>query len=135
MDGGAQPVYDRRFVVQVSAYDPDAQDVRIKNINGQAIAQGSEVLLPSNARITVYGAGYFEYSPASGTVGRESFRYIVTDGMADSEEATFTIDITNRIPIAQDVHFFVSREEPTTLVIINPDPMNDPGWGAYDEDG
>jgi len=47
--------------------------------------------------------GEFIYTPTAGYVGTDTFKLRVNDGIADSNEATITIEVTNSRPVAGDV--------------------------------
>jgi len=50
-------------------------------------------LLVSNPQVNANGS--FTYAPASSFVGSDSFTYKANDGLADSNVATVTIQVTN----------------------------------------
>ena len=56
---------------------------------------------PTNGTLTYFNPdGSFEYVPNAAWVGTDSFTYHVNDGLADSNIATVTIDVTNQAPSA-----------------------------------
>ncbi len=91
------------------ASDPDAGDVlTISHIDGQPIAVGAPVLLPTGAAVQLNGDGTLTYFPAPGrTVFHEatdtdSFTYTVSDsgGLSASAAAEITLARVNTAPLA-----------------------------------
>jgi hypothetical protein len=48
---------------------------------------------PEHGSLTLHDDGSFEYTPDEGYVGPDSFTYVASDGDADSNEATVTIEV------------------------------------------
>lgn len=66
--------------------DPDGQAISAKMIDA-----------PRNAKRFVLNAdGSFDYEPAAGFVGIDSFTYVAQDGEVSSAKATVTIEVRNR---------------------------------------
>ena len=85
---------------------------------------------PSSASSFTFNSdGSFDYTPNTGYVGTDSFTYHVNDGLADSNTATVTIDVTNNAPYTMDDGF-------TTLHDVT---ISDDGSGVlgndWDDDG
>jgi len=66
----------------VNDSDPDGDAIHPREVSG-----------PRHGRLTVAADGSFTYTPAGAFVGRDSFRYRVSDGSLDSADATVTIDV------------------------------------------
>ena len=85
------------------------------------------------ARWTLNGDGSFEYTPAEGFVGTDSFSYVASDGQADSNLAVVTVTVqpVNSAPAAADDSYEVKPDETLTVddggVLANDsDPDGDP---------
>lgn len=105
--------------------DPDGNPLTVTAVNGSAAAVGSEITLASGARLTVRADGSFDYAPAAGFVGQETFGYTVSDGQA-SAFASVTINVTNEAPIASGTSLVV-RESHTVSVDLST-LVDDPDW-------
>jgi VCBS repeat-containing protein len=55
-----------------------------------------------NGALTLNADGSFTYTPNALFAGTDTFTYQANDGMADSNVATVTIDVTNAVPAAND---------------------------------
>ena len=55
---------------------------------------------PSHGGLTLASDGGFTYTPTSGYVGPDSFTYRASDGTDTSGDATVTLDVRNRKPVA-----------------------------------
>ncbi len=77
---------------------------------------------PGNGALSLSADGSFEYTPNGGFVGEDSFTYVASDGTADSDTATVTIDVTatpvNNPPVAADDAY--TTGEGTTLTVAAP---------------
>ncbi|NUQ65944.1 MAG: tandem-95 repeat protein, partial [Pirellulales bacterium] len=68
---------------------------------------------PTNGTLVVNADGSFEYTPAEGFVGDDSFTYVANDGQADSNVATVTISVArlNTAPTAVDDAYSMTAGE------------------------
>ena len=57
---------------------------------------------PAHGSITLDN-GAFTYLPEAGFVGTDTFTYTISDGTAESPEATAAVDVTNAPPVARSV--------------------------------
>ena len=85
--------------------DPDGDDIFISEIEGQPIAIGMSVSLPSGASVTLGSDGQLIYTPPAGQIdgpsGEDSFSYTLsdTDGGQDTAVVSITTLAVNDIPI------------------------------------
>ena len=104
---------------------------------------------PANGTLTLNGNGDFSYTPNLNFVGTDSFTYVANDGVADSNVATVTITVIDRVAITSaeyrirqgrwNVQGTVSRPASTiTLYMDSVSPANligtanvDPISGAW----
>src|SRR5690606_27626639 len=102
------------------------------------------VTLPAHGVIEVEADGSFQYTPAAGYVGSDSFVYRVTDGTEHSAIATvsFAVAMTPQIPIARDDVYHVSEDgelivdnSPRESIIHVPSGGQDMRYLAYDPVG
>jgi VCBS repeat-containing protein len=70
---------------------------------------------PSYGTVTLRGDGSFTYVPDKGFVGTDSFTYQANDGVADSNPATVTIQVSNPAPVAQDDSYSVVHDQTLTI--------------------
>uniref|UniRef100_UPI003735E936 Ig-like domain-containing protein n=1 Tax=Shewanella maritima TaxID=2520507 RepID=UPI003735E936 len=98
------------------ANDTDLQgdNFSITAINGSSVTNGSTVVLPSGALLTIYSDGTYSYNPndafdslTAGQVDQDTFTYTITDANGATDTATVTINIigANDAPIADDDNF------------------------------
>ncbi|MCL1041909.1 DUF1566 domain-containing protein [Shewanella marisflavi] len=85
---------------------------------------------PLNGNIEVQGQ-HVTYSPNEGFSGIDRFNYIVNDGLASSNIATVTIDVTlpetkNLPPYVTGFKLFTSMSQPVDIVLVGHDPENEP---------
>jgi hypothetical protein len=99
-------------------FDVDGDPVSARLVDG-----------PLRGTVTVLADGSFSYVPGVGFRGTDSFRYVVSDGVLDSNVATITVSLphVNALPVAVDDAF--EAFEDTDLVIVAP------GVTANDSDG
>ena len=73
-----------------------------------------------NGVLTLNSDGSFVYTPNSNFSGTDSFTYLATDGLLDSNVATVTITVgsENDVPKAIDDSYSIDEDE--DLVVINP---------------
>jgi len=67
----------------------------------------------SSGALVLDDDGSFTYTPNEGFVGSDGFTYKVNDGVADSNLATVTIDVTNMVPSGVDLTYHMQHD--TTL--------------------
>ncbi len=74
------------------------------------------VAQPSNGTVVLNADGSFEYTPADGFIGDDTFTYVASDGQAESNVATVTISIAevNAAPVAADDAYSVTAGETLT---------------------
>jgi titin len=75
--------------------DPDSDLLTVVAVNGVGFEEGYDYItltLTSGASLTVYSDGSFDYTPAVGFVGPDSFTYTIFDGVEYST-ATVFIDV------------------------------------------
>ena len=85
-----------------------------------------KVLDPAHGTVVLNADGSFVYTPSLNYRGIDTFSYLVTDGTADSNVATVTVNVlsTNRAPLAGDETY--STSEDTALIVTSPGVlMND----------
>jgi len=91
--------------------DPDGDDLIVTQVNGDSMAVGSEIVLPSGAALTLNADGTYDYDPngafenlAVGASTTDSFTYQISDGEGgfDTANVTITINGGSDGPTAQD---------------------------------
>ena len=94
-DGPIDITEDTALVLDIQANDddPDGDVVTITAINGQPIAVGGSVTLPSGSVVTLNADGTVEYDPAENLNGPDSFDYTITDADGASDTASVDINI------------------------------------------
>jgi len=120
----------------VTNADPIAHDDRFSVHAGQTLTVSTEGVLAndvdldeetltvalasnvSNGTLTLNPNGTFLYTPGAGFVGKDSFSYTSSDGAADSDPATVSIEVTNAYPWAVDSHYDLDHD--TTLSVGAP---------------
>ena len=116
-------LHARELTGQLYGYDPDGAPIRITHINGQAVAYGEAISLPSGGSLTIFADGTFSYTPPPNFVGSDSFSLTISDDL-DSYTAMVNIQVTNNAPYAYDASFSVLHDRELT------------GWlYGYDADG
>jgi hypothetical protein len=93
------------------------------DLDGDTISLSLDTNPAHAASFTLYANGSFDYTPVAGYVGPDSFTYHVTDGVADSNIATVSIDVTNTVPTAGDDDYTVHHS--TTLAVVPPGVLFD----------
>lgn len=73
---------------------------------------------PSHGSLTLHANGSFSYTPTTGFVGSDTFRYRASDGALFSEIATVTIDVVNQAPVAAGDSYTTAFQ--TQLVVAAP---------------
>ena len=88
---------------------------------------------PAKGTVELNDDGSFTYTPDANATGTDTFTYRASDGSADSNVATVTIDITpvNDAPIATDDSYSTAEDTPLTiaaagLLLNDSDPDGDP---------
>jgi VCBS repeat-containing protein len=86
---------------------------------------------PQHGSVVIDPDGGFTYTPTGGYVGGDSFTYCVSDGLATSDPATVTLDVTDTPPAAaaasyQVLHDRTLRIDPAMILANDSDPENDP---------
>ena len=73
--------------------DADGDALSVASIEGLAGNVGAAITLNSGATLTVNADGSFDYVPATGFSGTDSFTYTPGDGSAAGDPVTVTIDV------------------------------------------
>ncbi|WP_193378527.1 Ig-like domain-containing protein, partial [Singulisphaera acidiphila] len=92
-------VHDQTIDNSLYATDEDAGDLLTYSLVANA----------SHGYATVGPDSYFAYTPYPGYVGTDSFTYVANDGLANSNVATVTINVTNAPPVARDAGVFTTE--------------------------
>jgi VCBS repeat-containing protein len=108
--------------------DVDDGDTRIVSaVNGSSGGVGSQVTLPSGARLTMNADGGYVYDPndafeslAQGATGSDTFTYTVQDSQGASSAATVTITINGRNDAPVGVNDTGTTDEDTVLNVAAP---------------
>ncbi|HOX39217.1 MAG TPA: Ig-like domain-containing protein [Candidatus Brocadiia bacterium] len=123
------PVNDAPAVSDMSVSTDE--DVPLAIIPGGSDADGDALsyvitVQPSHGALSVAG-GTLTYAPQADFFGADSFRFIATDGQADSAEATasITINPVNDPPVSFDQTVATMRETPVDAVLDSWDIEND----------
>ncbi|WP_425404062.1 Ig-like domain-containing protein [Hwanghaeella sp.] len=99
-------------------FDVDAANtLTVTAVNGVAADIGSQITLPSGARLTLNSNGTFNYDPTGAfpLAGVDSFTYDISDGRGGTDTATvnITVNNVNDAPVAHPDTF--TTDEETTL--------------------
>jgi len=119
--------------------DADTGDtLSVTAVNGVAASVGTEITLPSGAKLTLNADGTYTYDPngafeslAQGTFGSDSFTYTVRDSKGALATATVTITITGQ----NDAPVINLPVGPLTVSEDSSSPMNVTGLSVSDTDG
>ena len=98
LDGNVAPLHNQKFTGSLTGEDDDGDTLTY-----------SLVRSPSNGTLTLDDNGSFDYMPTPGFLGQDSFTFKANDGIADSNVATVTIDVTNQAPVAYDQSFIATQ--------------------------
>jgi streptogramin lyase len=90
----------------VLANDTDPQDLPLQAILVDA---------PSHGSLTLNTDGSFTYIPNTNYYGPDSFTYVADDELAQSSPATVTLAVIPRAPIASDLEFSTTVNEPLSM--------------------
>ncbi|HSJ27868.1 MAG TPA: cadherin-like domain-containing protein [Acidimicrobiia bacterium] len=71
---------------------------------------------PTNGNLTLNADGSFTYTPNSNFTGSDSFTYKARDGIADSNTATVSIQVTPTLTCGRTYDFFGGEDEPNYSV-------------------
>ena len=87
----------------------------------------SLVTSPQYGQLSLNPDGSFTYTPISSFTGSDSFQYRVSDGLAESQVATVTIDVTNQTPVAvgESITLHHSTSATINLLANDTDPDGD----------
>lgn len=93
--------HDRKLTgnVLVNDYDPDGDELAVELDAFDTEFEG---------KVVIWDDGEFTYTPRVGFVGRDSFDYVVDDGLL-ADTGTVTIDVVNAAPVAADDSFTMAR--------------------------
>ena len=95
--------------------------------DGDADALTTEVYAnPGHGTVTVASNGDYNYSPAQGYVGSDSFEYQVNDGHGGSAIGTMWIDVTNSPPMTDWQNRTVHSGQSISIVVSLSDSDSDP---------
>jgi VCBS repeat-containing protein len=83
---------------------------------------------PTNGVLTLNPNGSFNYAPNANFSGVDSFTYVTSDALADSNVATVTITVIpdNNAPTALGQNVTAFEETPVSFILAGSDPENDP---------
>jgi len=106
-DDSKSVVHDRPVSINVLANDsdPDAGETLTVTIGTQ----------PAHGTVEVLAGGVVRYTPNTGYVGSDSFTYRVSDGQAESSEATVSIAVTNAPPVAAPNLYTIGHDRTLTV--------------------
>lgn len=86
--------------------DPDGDSLTVSEVNGSPASIGSEVTLPSGAKLTVAANGTYTYDPngafaglQTGQTATDSFSYTITDGEGGTSSANANVTIAGESSI------------------------------------
>ncbi len=94
--------------------DADNDALSIASINGSSANVGQPLTLSSGATLEVAVDGTLIYQPLPGFIGTDQFTYTVSDGIANSNTATVTINVTDQAPVAVDDAYNVLHDQTLT---------------------
>jgi VCBS repeat-containing protein len=70
---------------------------------------------PAHGTLALNADGSFNYTPAAGYSGADSFTYKANDGLLDSNVATVSLTVSDDAPVANNDSFAVSKNNPLTV--------------------
>lgn len=106
--------------IPVLANDTDANGDVLSVANLTQPASGSTVVLNANGTVT--------YTPKAGFAGTDTFTYKASDGTAQSNVATVTVQVINRAPVAINDTASAAKNTAVTISVLanDSDPDGDP---------
>jgi hypothetical protein len=107
--------------LQVAAPGVLANDTDVSGNALTAVVMGD----PAHGSLKLNPDGSFSYTPAADFASTDSFTYVATDGTADSNIATVTLNVTDTPPVAAD-------DGPYSVIENNPQAIAAPGVLAND---
>ena len=101
--------------ISLLAFDDDLDDLTYAVVSG-----------PTHGTLDACVSGTCTYTPDAAFIGADSFTWKVNDGLADSNTATFTIDVAaNSAPVASDGSFFAFTNTATPVNLTASDTEGD----------
>jgi len=75
--------------------DPDADVIMVSEIDGQPVVPGTPITITTanGGTVTINDDGTFDYTPAPGFIGTDTFDYTIVDPSGESDTATVSIDV------------------------------------------
>jgi len=98
----SDPVSPATLSSSVFGNDADPKDDPIEVLNalpeagvldGASVAAGTEFTTSSGGLVTLNADGSFDYTPAVGFIGQDSFDYTIVDAGGETDTATVSIDV------------------------------------------
>lgn len=109
--------HSRRFSGSVFGNDRDVDGDRF---------EATSLTLPTQGDFTFSQDGTFQYLPEPGFQGIDQFTYRLSDGLSESNTATVTFDVGNRLPDLQlDQHFTLVHDRELVQIWPHLDPDGD----------
>ena len=113
--------------------DPDGDVIEVLNAGG--VATGTPFTTANGGTVVVNPDGSFDYTPAAGFIGVDSFDYVITDPSGETDDATVSINVqpdsdpsANDAPDANDDAAIAQKNTQATGNVLDndTDPNNDP---------
>ena len=126
--------------------DPDADVIAVTDIDGTPVVPGTPttVTTANGGTVTINDDGTFDYGPAPGFIGNDTFDYTIADPSGETDTATVSIDVqpdpdpaTNDDPDANDDGAITPKNLPVSGNALDndTDPNNDAPLTVTDIDG
>ena len=101
--------------------DPDGDTISVVSADGTAT--GTAFVTSNGGTVTLNADGSFDYTPAPGFIGEDSFDYLITDVGGQTDDATVTInvqpDTTPGVNDAPDANDDLAISQPNASVMGN----------------
>jgi hypothetical protein len=132
----------RGFPVDISVLD---NDVEADSIYDTISLVESSIVSPTHGSLTIHSNGTITYMHDQSTNMSDSFKYQVTDGIDQSNQATVLITVTNTVPVASNdtavvtkgmsvnVNVLANDQDPDIYDTLTTVKISDPAHGTVEK--
>ena len=102
-------------------FDIDGDAFSVVEVNGNAGSVNAAITLASGATLTMLNDGTFDYQPANGFLGDDTFAYTIADSGGLTSEATVTVTVVEGVQplVASDDAFTLQQGDAVTGNLFN----------------